>query len=352
MSAAAPVGPSERFLEELRRSGAYFLFPSAFKTYFASCLEDGLQELGIPVASNLGRDLLDRDDRALRDAALVVGDVSEFEVCPQECNSVIAYVASHPGRSVVLCMSDAANSLGFPDSMVVFAAHGHARLKHGGRRIPWAFGLNREVLGKVGAARSTAPRRPVFVRNFRPSFNQSVRQVLDLAFVKNLAKTFEIDAAVDEAGRFNGAYYARLCRSLGCLAYGGEFADDVTRNAELREHGQPGRSVIGEEPVIVRWDSWRFWESLSAGCLTVALDFDEYGFRLPVLPENGVHYVGIRFDRLGEALELLAGEPSRLSQIAAQGQDWAMANYAPMPAALRFVRCVETERSRGAPIRA
>lgn len=350
MSDAGPAGPSEGFLEELRRGGAYFLFPSDFKTYFASCLEDGLKDLGIPVASNLGRKVPGQEDKALASAALVIGDVSEFEVCPQECNSVIGYVAAQPARSVVLCMSDAANSLGFPDSMLVFAAHGHARLKHSGRRIPWAFGLNHEVLGKVKAARTAEPRKPVFVRNFRPSFNQSVRQVLDLAFVRNLSKYFEIDASVDDAGRFNEGHYARLCGSLGCLAYGGEFADDVTRNSELREHGQPGRSIVGEEPVIVRWDSWRFWESLSAGCLTVALDFDEYGFQLPVLPRNGVHYVGIRLDRLGEALALLAGERSRLAQIALQGQRWAMEHYAPVPAARRFLRCVELER--GAPIRA
>lgn len=341
MNDAIRTRPSERYLDELRRTGAYFLFPSAFKTYFATCLEDGLKGLGIPVASSL-----DRNDEALGGAGLVVGDISEFEVCPKECNGVVGFAASHPGRSVLLCMSDAANSLGFPDSMLVFAAHEHARVKPSGRRIPWAFGLNDEVLRKIEAAYGRGPRKPVFIRNFRPSFNQSVRQMLDLAFVRNLAEHFEIDASFDDSGRFNDGHYARLCGSLGCLAYGGEFADDVTKNSLLREPGPAGRSIVGDGPVIVRWDSWRFWESMASGCLTVTLDFDEYGFQLPVRPANGIHYVGIRLHRLDETLGLLRGDRSRLAEIASQGRQWAIANYAPVPAALRFLHYAELERSR------
>jgi hypothetical protein len=76
-------------------------------------------------------------------------------------------------------------------------------------------------------------------------------------------------------------------------------------------------------------------------CLTVTLDFKEYGFRLPVTPEHGTHYVGLRFDQLGECLHFLNGDKDRLSEIAARGRRWALTHYAPAPTALRFLHTVE-----------
>lgn len=37
--------------------------------------------------------------------------------------------------------------------------------------------------------------------------------------------------------------------------------------------------------VVIRWDSFRLWEPFAVGCLTVHLDFDNYGLALPVNPE-------------------------------------------------------------------
>ncbi len=167
-----------------------------------------------------------------------------------------------------------------------------------------------------------------------------MRQVLDLAFVGTLAKHFVIDRAVDEGGRFVASFYSRLATSLGCLAYGGNFLEDVSRNPILRERGDSVRWIMGDDPVITRWDSWRFWESLASGCLTVALDFDEYGFQLPVSPVNNTHYLGLRFDRLNDAIDILTGDRDRLVEIAERGREWALTHYSPTAMALRFLRIV------------
>ena len=98
---------------------------------------------------------------------------------------------------------------------------------------------------------------------------------------------------------------------------------------------------MGDDPLIIRWDLWRFWESMASGCLTVALDFNEYGFQLPVMLENGVHYVGLRLDRLSEDLGMLTTDRHRLSEIAERGRHWVIAHYAPTPTALRFLSTVE-----------
>ena len=273
-------------------------------------------------------------------AAIVVGDISYIEACPAECRRISDFIVTLPQRGALLCMSDRTNILDFPPAVTVLAAHGLARVKRPDRRIPWAFGLNRNVLQKIEAARISAagrPRRPVFIRNFRPSNNQSVRQVLDLAFVRILEKHFVIDRVLDEGGRFSEPFYTRLAGSLGCFAYGGQVFEDLSRNPYLRERGHAVRWIVGDDPVVLRWDSWRFWESLAKGCLTVTLDFDEYGFLLPVSPVNKSHYLGLRFDRLNDTIDFLERERDGLADIAERGRHWVLTHYSPAPTALRFL---------------
>lgn len=64
------------------------------------------------------------------------------------------------------------------------------------------------------------PRRFRFLRDFRSSFSQPVRQALDLAFVNPLAQLVEVDRRYD-TGRFLNRHYEWLAGPRGCLAYGG-----------------------------------------------------------------------------------------------------------------------------------
>ena len=146
------------------------------------------------------------------------------------------------------------NTLDFPFPTSVFVAHRTDRIRPRGRLIPWAFGLNRDVLEKINAARLQGPRKPVFIRNFRPSFSQCVRQALDLAFVKNLSKHFDIDLTIDDGGRFLPTHYSKLATSFGCLAYGGSFIEDYSRNPYLAARGHAERWIMGDYPVIIRWE--------------------------------------------------------------------------------------------------
>ena len=334
-------------MRNVRQNGVFFFFPrSGVERYWASCLEDGLQDLGIPTSSN--QNLADWGKVAsvipsVDSATLVVGDISDMEFCRrEEVDPIIRAVVAQPKRSLLLCMSDAVNTRDFPASTVVFAGHQNERVKLSGKRVPWVFGLNHNVLKKVDAALSRKQqRKPVFIRNFRPSYNQSVRQALDLTFVRNLSKHFQIDLTINDGGRFADNFYLRLSTSFGCLAYGGHFMEDLSSNQWFRERGYVKRYIVGDGPVIDRWDSWRFWEFIVSECLTVTLDFKEYGFKLPVTPEHGTYYVGLRFDQLDECLNLLNGDKDHLSEIAASGRRWALSHYAPAPTALRFLHTFE-----------
>ena len=117
------------------------------------------------------------------------------------------------------------------------------------------------------------------------------------------------------------SYYQRLKESAACACFGGTVTS----------------SYFTGEPIVEWWDSWRFWESLAAGCVTFHVDFDKYGVKLPVMPENWRHYIGIDLDNMQDTVDRIADDPGILEKISMEGRQWAIENYAPVPTALRFL---------------
>ena len=127
--------------------------------------------------------------------------------------------------------------------------------------------------------------------------------------------------------RHHPAYYQRLTKSTACAAFGGCLVPDSN-----------GQNFHGEW-----WDSWRFWESLAAGCVTFHIDFDKYGVNLPVMPENWKHYIGIDLYNMQATVDRLVEEPQILERISIAGREWAIENYSPVPTALRFLEIVSSK---------
>lgn len=129
--------------------------------------------------------------------------------------------------------------------------------------------------------------------------------------------------------RHHPAYYQRLTKSAACAAFGGCVVPD-----------NEGQNFHAEW-----WDSWRFWESLVAGCVTFHIDFDKYGVNLPVMPENWKHYIGIDLDNMQATVDRLVEEPEILERISIAGRHWAIENYSPVPTALRFLEIVSGQQN-------
>lgn len=91
---------------------------------------------------------------------------------------------------------------------------------------------------------------------------------------------------------------------------------------------------------VVQWDSWRFWESLAAGCATFHLDFEKYGLTLPVMPENWRHYIGVDLDNISDTVDRIADEPGIIERVATEGRQWALKHYRPVATAIRFLETV------------
>jgi hypothetical protein len=338
---------SDQFMQEIRDRGIYFLFPRPPGTpHLSICIAEGLEELGIPFFADNDVYAKPYDPNSAylfrqatcqpADAAMVVADVvvdGNVDISP-----VLNFLRALNHRTAILCRSDPAGLCDFPTDIPNFISHESQYVRPAGWRIPWPFGLCRDTLTKIEAARRiSGARRAAFVRDFRPSGNQAVRQTLDLGFVKLLQRHFEIDRRIDGGGCFVTAHYERLVSSIGCLSYGGNFYENYLLNEQFRTMQMKFPEVKGEGPHVIRWDSWRLWESFAAGCATVMLDFEEYGFRMPVIPKNGVHYVGLKFDRLAEAVEFMADDKERLAAIGEAGRAWALEHYSPKAVATRFI---------------
>ncbi|MEM8501871.1 MAG: hypothetical protein AAF716_01810 [Cyanobacteria bacterium P01_D01_bin.1] len=143
--------------------------------------------------------------------------------------------------------------------------------------------------------------------------------------------------------RHYSQYYQRMGNTQACACFGGYFvspwpADKSLYVSRLLERFIAKLGITTQQ--IVQWDSWRLWESLASGAATFHVDFDAYGFLLPVMPTNWQHYIGIDLQVIDQTLGTLKREPNLLKSIAEQGQAWAIEHYSPAPTARRFIETV------------
>ena len=97
---------------------------------------------------------------------------------------------------------------------------------------------------------------------------------------------------------------------------------------------------------VRQWDSWRLWEAWAAACCVIHIDLEKYGCVLPVMPENDKHYIGIDIKNINKLKTLLARDSERpkesslLGEIAANGREFVLENYAPKKVAERLLTMV------------
>ncbi len=234
---------------------------------------------------------------------------------------------------------------------------------------PWTLGLSNRMLNMTANAPAFSTRRPAVLVNFGAShhYPHTARQRADQSFSPVLNAWFQPDTTRDNLTvppadaydrlmwsqtnhRHSGAYYERLKTTQACAC----FCGDLIPPMPWRD---PGRYLVGGQKAalkmqfwktlarldprpdrIVQWDSWRFWESLSSGCLSFNLDLDLYGAQLPVMPVKDVHYIGVDLRHPHVVRERWHDDPAGIARIAAAGQAWAWKNYSPVPMASRFLK--------------
>lgn len=334
---------------DIYSQGVYFQSDSTTFSYAATCLADGLQQLGIPVFSNIDyHEPLISDFAFIRNcdpelpgqAACLLLDLQETAAFN---NKMISIEPLHE-RFIALCMQDDVSGFCLQGPAAMLCAHENSLRELDGARIPIGFGVSSAMIRRALRVVREQPRTERFLHNFRPSLNQEVRACLDLVLVPALQQHFTVARGTVGGMRWSDEYFRLLASSTACLAYGGCFGQDLGQNDYFRgtKGDEQGLVRYRAPSVVLRWDSWRFWEALVFGCLSVQLDFREYGFKLPVMPENWQHYVGINLADVRRDVERLMDERARLSEIAWNGRIWALENYSPIAVARRFLATVDS----------
>ena len=243
----------------------------------------------------------------------------------------------------------------------IFKTHYSDRIKHPDNIYPWAFGLSERVLTELRTEVAWQQKQQSLLVNFRnKKFSHSLRGYTKKSFVPAIEQIMPVDNACDNESDFpqdpyhylrwaqTGRrhypnYYRRLQRSAACACFGGFFLGPQLsdRHGRISYYFAKIISELGfKTNRIYQWDSWRFWESMAAGCVTFHVDFEKYGFVLPAMPENWRHYIGIDLDNIEESIEKIAERPEILAEISAEGRIWAIENYGPIPTAKRFLATV------------
>jgi hypothetical protein len=326
-------------------SGFYFYFHKedfdpVRRHYAQAALAQGLKRLGAPLFSNAASPLFSSKPLRPEDGHTAVFVATEDTYAPDYAQ----WIGSYPARKIILSMADTGQWLPTPPDTVALMCHSSRFFALPGPRRPWSFGLTDERTALCGQPPAFDTRRPVILRNFRSSYSQSVRSALDLALVPHLEKHFTVDRSLSSgAGGFQAVasdHFERLRTSVGCLAYGGEYTLNLAGHPGVASTpmGALYRAARFErEPVVSRWDSWRFWESLACGCLTFHVDLDKYGCLLPEMPVAWKHYIGVDLEDPRGAVERLMDERPRWAEISAAGRAWALEHYSPEAAARRFL---------------
>jgi hypothetical protein len=332
-------------------------------------IAEGLRELGVPIFANrdywsvAGDFLLRRSEIDFRDCDVVVFD-SDFYYMSLE--HLLPPDLFHPGARYTLVYVDHADGRythGLRPEMrqaqVILKSHYNRKFRNPANYVPWQFGLTRRIIDAV-SPRPAEERRPAFLHAARVT--HSLRHLAARRIAPLFRELLEEDTAVDDFAdvstmspaerelwaktgrRHYPAFYRRLSEAVACFAFGGHllkfFSDrDTVLNDVLYRINW--RVPIFSYDRIFQFDSWRFWESMVAGCATVHVDLSHYGAVLPVMPANGLHYLGVDFNDVDGFRRKLRGQGRRwLDDIGAAGREWALAHYAPRPVAERFLDVV------------
>lgn len=359
--------------------GIYFIFSEESISHISVSIAEGLDELGITIFANQdcwpsyfknGEYLFKHDENIHpNDCAICVADISNIELTMSKGKVHPLFLCADQLRQdliiVLLDMGDTENLVNIDNNNLmlrgVLKTHLNKILEYPNFYFPWAFGLNKRIIQSTERALPFGERKQEIISIFRSSLNQSVRIAMNFAFLSNLQQKIKINDDLIQS-EINTPYasnsqldnfYAQLLKnhhmpnwfkilreSKFCCAYGGNFeCANLTRRFDPENIIRTNIVSGGIKPKssIMRWDSWRFWESLAAGCVTIHLDFEQCGFLLPVQPVNWQHYVGIDLTNPKATAERILDEPELMEEIAENGRQWALDHYSPVPVACRLL---------------
>jgi hypothetical protein len=365
----------QQTFESSKNKPVFFYFYENLFSHLGVCLAEGFKELGIPFYSNINY-------------WQIAPDEPEKYLCyhnpdvgPEDCAVVIVTQAwliynisclpdiLHPNRQYIAIYLDDMDgptiwNPEFNNFDLRLRTHYNGQFQYPANCRPWVFGLSNRILRSTSEIPKFEVRNKHISVNFRVSHKlltysncflkvpqglvkvdnalivveHPLRDIILERFLPLIQEIMLLDDRVDNfdnppsdsydylqwsqtGQRHYPNYYKRLTESIACACFGGCITPSYATGKSLVEW----------------WDSWRFWESLAAGCVTFHVDFDKYGIKLPAMPQNWEHYIGIDLENIQDTIVRIADDPGILEKISQSGREWAIKNYTPVPTALRFL---------------
>ncbi len=357
---------------------AYFYCDSFYNQELAYhdfvCIAEGLKMLGIKCYGDrnmckypTGKYLIVYDHKqSCQDADWIFFHFHMYKNGKKRANRIIRKITQKKQRkykTVFIDAMDGVRTLGFehgPRSCdVVLKCHYNKKYKYPKNFVPWQFGVSNRILNAVHPLKFEA-RENAFLVNFRAKHqlrdyvNENIRPIV-LNYLKWDNTIDNIDKEKlrgddlfywkQTGGRHFPSYYDRLSVTKSCACYGGVFA--IPYGNYNKYTARIARNINKIVPLfkwdrVRQWDSWRLWEAWTAGCCVIHVDLEKYGCVMPVMPRNGVHYIGIDFNNL-DGFESIISNPDKMREIADNGRQFVLNYYAPSKIAERLLHLLQNK---------
>lgn len=346
------------------------------------CLGEGLKALGIEFYSNVNFWLPSPEETFLfrydpnvtpDDCDIVIINDAWWERHEQFAKSLFdinhLLRKDRPHQTILIDLSDDVPRKNFRDPRLAsfdywFKAHVSKSTPLFPNTHPFAFGLTNRIIQELEHIPPFSQRHHNLLVNSRVFLHgdHSLRKYIQKHFLPKvnsiipLKSKIIVDASergdyhklqgAQASGRHNPGYYELLLSNTTCSSFGGYFISPFPHHPGTIL-GRAYRKLLTKSGWkthrLVQWDSWRLWESWAAGCVPIHLDFDKYGFILPVMPENWKHYIGIDLDDIDGSVKRISQNLNRLPEISNAGRIWALEHYSPVAIAKRFLKTVGLE---------
>lgn len=178
--------------------GVFFCSDSDSFSYAAFCLADGLDQMGIPVYSNISGSHFSTsfafdacpDPLLLKNCyCAVLGVEGACDLYP----NIVKQISPVHERTVALCMNDDIANFCIEGGVPLFCTHENSFRRINGIRIPIGFDVSTSMIDNCRTVPSFELRKKYVLDCFKPSLRQDVRACLDLILIPNLQQIIPVE---------------------------------------------------------------------------------------------------------------------------------------------------------------
>ena len=244
---------------------------------------------------------------------------------------------------------------------LILRTHYNAEIKPPDNVRPWAYGLTNRMIEALDRSRCELEAlRAETLCTFRIA--HSVRKwIMDRIskplshkypvvywFSSNSCEITQTELFNYTGGRHDPEYYERLNESLLAVGCGGVLAlrpvvfsswyESLMKVINKLMKHMPTYFGYGRNVIIYQQDSWRFWEIMYSNSTCITFEMSEQNWLLPVMPQNGTHYLGVGRQTWAKDINEIVGlDAEEILKVSKASQLWTLEHYSPKAQASRLI---------------